>query len=176
MDASIKTKRLILRHITLDDVDAIQQCILDPRVYEMVASIPTNQPKKATEDWISTHADGRKSNTDYVYALTLQHKFIGLMGLHRGATSDLFEIGYWMSPKAWGNGYATEAGKALLLNLETTMGAQKTLSGYFADNFASGRVLEKLGYIKVGEGQVHCAGRDKILPHIMVERAATILY
>lgn len=173
MDASIKTKRLILRHITVDDVDVIQRCIHDPRVYEMVASIPANQPRKATEDWVSTHADGRKSKTDYVYAITAQHKFIGLIGLHRETTSDLFEIGYWMSPDAWGNGYATEVGQALLLNLETTMGAQKTLSGYFADNPASGRVLEKLGYRKVSEDQMHCIGRDKILPHIMVERAAT---
>lgn len=173
MDPNIKTKRLILHPVTLDDVDAIQQCILDPRVYEMVARIPANQPRKATEDWISTHAAGRASTTDYVYAITVNNKFIGLMGLHRGTTSDLFEIGYWMSPKAWGKGYTTEAGKALLLNLETTLGAERTLSGYFADNPTSGRVLEKLGYSKIGENQVHCTGRNKMLPHIIVERVAT---
>lgn len=174
MDSNIKTERLILRHVTLDDVEAIQQCILDPRVYEMVARIPANQPRKATEDWISNHATGRKSNTDYVYAITSEYKFIGLIGLHRETTSDLFEIGYWVSPEAWGKGYATEAGKALLLNLEATMGTQKTVSGYFSDNPASGRVLEKLGYNKIGQDQVHCAGRDKILPHIIVERVATL--
>ena len=96
------------------------------------------------------------------------------MGFHRETTSDLFELGFWIAPQAWGNGYATEAGEALLLNLKTTQGAQKTLGSYFSDNRASGRVLEKLGYIKTGEGRMHCAGRNKVLPLIKMERAATL--
>ena len=174
MDTLIKTERLILRHVTLDDLDSIQQCILDPRIYQMVARIPANQSREATKEWILSHSDGREADTDYVYAITLNHVLIGLIGLHRGTTSDLFEIGYWVSPEAWGYGYATEAGKALLLNLETTKGTQKTLSGYFADNLASGRVLEKIGYSQVGENQMFCTGRDKLLLHIIVERDTTI--
>lgn len=137
----------------------------------MVARIPANQPRKATEDWISTHANARITKTDFVYAVTLKHKFIGIIGLHRSTNRDLFELGYWICPKAWGKGYATEAGKAVLLNLERSHGPQKTLSGYFTDNSASGRVLEKLGYIQTGDDQIHCAGRNKTLPHIILERA-----
>ena len=174
MDARLKSKRLNLRHVTAEDVDVIQACIHDPRIYEMVARIPANQSRKATLDWIFTHDDGRKSNTDFVYAINSQKKFIGLMGFHRETTSDLFELGFWIAPQAWGNGYATEAGEALLLNLETRQGAKKTLGSYFSDNRASGRVLEKLGYIKTGEGRMHCAGRNKVLPLIKMERAETL--
>ena len=95
----------------------------------MVARIPANQPRKATEDWISTHANARITKTDFVYAVTLKHKFIGIIGLHRSTNRDLFELGYWICPKAWGKGYATEAGKAVLLNLERSHVRKKPLVG-----------------------------------------------
>ena len=97
---------------------------------------------------------------------------IGLVGIHRPKPSDLFEIGFWMSPNVWGKGYVTEASKAVLQSLENNMDPQKTVSGYFKDNPASGRVLEKLGYVQIGENEMHCAGRNKTLPHIIVERDA----
>jgi len=173
MDARIETKRLMLRHVTLADVDVIQACIHDPRIYEKVASIPPDQPRQVTIDWISTHADGRKAKTDYVYAITSQDKFLGLIGFHRGSISGLFDLGFWVSPEGWGKGYATEAATALLSHLEARMGAQKTTAGYFTDNPASGRVLEKLGYIRMGEDRMHCAGRDKTLPPIKLVRVAS---
>ena len=49
-------------------------------------------------------------------------------------------------------------------------GASKTLSGYFVDNPASGRVLEKLGYVQIGQSEMLYLGRGKKIPHIMVER------
>ena len=173
MDPIITSKRLIMRHVGCDDVDDIQRCILDSHIYEMVARIPPNKPRNATQDWISTHAEARIAKTDFVYAITLEQKFIGIIGLHRPTTRDLFELGYWMCPTAWRKGYATEAGKAVLLNLDRSLGPQKTRSGYFADNLASGRVLEKLGYIQTGLEQAHCVGRNKTLPHVMLERAAS---
>ena len=172
MDAHIKTDRLNLRFVTEADVDAIQQCIVDPRIYEMVGRIPANQPRTATVDWISTHKAGRDAKTDFVYAIILKTELIGLVGIHRPKPSDLFEIGFWMSPNAWGKGYVTEASKAVLQSLENSMGPQKTVSGYFKDNPASGRVLEKLGYVQIDENEMHCAGRNKTLPHIIVERDA----
>jgi len=170
MDSVIHTDRLNLRYVTANDIDDIQRCICDPRIYEMVARTPPEQPRDATEDWVSTHKDGRDARTDYVYAIRRKHEFIGLIGLHRAAVSDPFEIGFWMSPQAWGQGYVTEAGKAVLQNLDDNLGPQKTLSGYFADNPASGRVLEKLGYVQTSKGELFCAGRNKVLPHIALER------
>jgi len=170
MDSKIITDRLILRFVTPGDIDDIQRCILDPRIYKMVARIPGNQPREETEAWVLTHKSGREANTDYVYAVTAQQDFIGIIGLHRPTTSDPFEIGFWLSPEAWGKGYVTEAAKAVLQCLENSMGPQKTLSGYFVDNPASGRVLEKLGYVQIGQSEMLCLGRGKTVPHIMVER------
>ena len=46
MDAHKKTDRLNLRFVTEADVDAIQQCIVDPRIYEMVGRIPANHRER----------------------------------------------------------------------------------------------------------------------------------
>jgi len=170
MKPEIITDRLTLRYVTIDDVDAIQHCIHDPRIYKMVARIAPNQARKTTIDWILSHKHGRAENTNYVYAILLQDDLIGLIGFHRDSVSKPFEIGFWISPDVWSQGYVTEAGGALHMHLEETMGPQKTIGGHFFDNPASGRVLEKLGYVEVGANELYCAGRGKKLPHIMLER------
>jgi len=102
--------------------------------------------------------------------VTLGEKLIGLSGLHRVTISDPFELGYWFSPSVWRRGYATETGQALLSALDLSFGTQKTVSGHFADNPASGRVLQKLGYVAVSKNSIYCAGRDQYVAHIVMER------
>ena len=49
-----------------------------------------------------------------------------------------------MTPEAWGRGYATEAGRAVVEIARHALGLKRLHAGYFLDNPASGRVLEKL--------------------------------
>jgi RimJ/RimL family protein N-acetyltransferase len=46
------------------------------------------------------------------------------------------------------------------------------VSGHFADNPASGRVLAKLGFLPCGRDKMHCAGRGEKADHIMLARIA----
>ncbi len=39
-------------------------------------------------------------------------RLVGAIGL--APEEDSHELGYWLSPDAWGRGYATEAGRAML--------------------------------------------------------------
>jgi RimJ/RimL family protein N-acetyltransferase len=56
------------------------------------------------------------------------------------------EITYWIDKKFWGKGVATEALRQLL-----TIENSRPIFGRVAfDNFASQKVLEKCGFIKVG--------------------------
>ena len=36
------------------------------------------------------------------------------MGAHRKGAGEPFEIGYWLAPDRWGQGYTTEAARALM--------------------------------------------------------------
>ena len=77
---------------------------------------------------------------------------VGLMGSKGGPDEhgDL-EIGYGLNPECWGQGYATEALQALLPHWQVSPGVRRVTAETSVSNVASGRVLEKCGFVQVGE-------------------------
>ena len=61
-----------------------------------------------------------------------------------GVREDEIEIGYVIAPEYQGHGYATEAVRAVIHELRG-MGFRKITAGYFEENAASRRVMEKAG-------------------------------
>ena len=71
------------------------------------------------------------------------------------------ELGYWIGRQHWGQGYATEAGRAVL-DVARMLGHRRVVAGHFLDNPASGRVLRKLGFEATGIVQArHSCGRGE---------------
>ncbi|GAA5513865.1 hypothetical protein Dcar01_02613 [Deinococcus carri] len=66
------------------------------------------------------------------------------------ARGDL-EIGYGLNPEVWGRGYATEAVGALVGALLARPDVRRVTAQTATTNPASGRVLEKLGFTRVGQ-------------------------
>jgi RimJ/RimL family protein N-acetyltransferase len=60
------------------------------------------------------------------------------------------EIGYWLGRPYWGRGFATEAVLGLLAWIKGARLAKAVISGHFDDNNASGRVLQKAGFLYTG--------------------------
>ena len=54
------------------------------------------------------------------------------------------ELGYFITPESWGQGYAAEALQALTGEL-FRLGYRRVTAGYFEGNEASRRVMEKCG-------------------------------
>ena len=76
-------------------------------------------------------------------------RLIGGIGIDiGGANGD--ELGYWLTPDAWGRGYATEAARAVIAIARHALGLRRLHAGHFVDNPASGRVLTKLGFRATG--------------------------
>jgi RimJ/RimL family protein N-acetyltransferase len=75
-------------------------------------------------------------------------RIVGCIGLDRMETGAV-ELGYWIAPAAWGRGYATEAGRAVV-EIARTLRVPRLSAGHFVDNPASGRVLRKLGFKPTG--------------------------
>ncbi len=71
---------------------------------------------------------------------------MGAIGLHRtDDTSSEARLGYCLARPAWGHGYATEAGLAVLGFGFAGLGLESVWAGCDAEHAASIRVLEKLG-------------------------------
>ncbi len=60
-------------------------------------------------------------------------------------------VGYWIGKPYWGQGFCTEALRMMIETVRNTTDIKSLISGHFADNLASGRVMEKCGFKATGE-------------------------
>ena len=77
------------------------------------------------------------------YGIYFDNVMIGFVN-DCGIEEDTLEIGYVIHPDYKGHGYATEAVLAIVEELRE-MGFRKVMAGFFEENTASRRVMEKSG-------------------------------
>lgn len=162
----IRSERLVLRAVKHSDAQVINDYINDPRIYENVARIAPGQSLVSTTDWISKQAPIRQAGAGFTYAIECDAALIGMISLGAALPSSSAGLGYWIAPEHWGQGYATEAGHVLIDFAKASLGIQTIYSNYFVENPASGRVLEKLGFKDISQGEYFCEGQNKMLPHV----------
>ena len=79
----------------------------------------------------------------------------GLVGVARVAAAEdgdpAPEVGYWIARPFWGRGFATEALQGAMAWASRAWRRRALMAGHFTDNPASGRVLEKAGFLYTGE-------------------------
>jgi RimJ/RimL family protein N-acetyltransferase len=154
-----RTERLTLRPGWPEDAAAIADAIGHEAVVRMLAQVPWPYAACHAEAFLA-----RPRALPELFFLILAHevpapRIIGGIGLH-GDGEGGHELGYWLSPGAWGHGYATEAGRAVIDIARVGLGLKRLSSGHFADNPASGKVLRKLGFRPTGRSiQRYSAGR-----------------
>jgi RimJ/RimL family protein N-acetyltransferase len=78
---------------------------------------------------------------------------IGTLGLGRTPKS----VAYFLAPSLWGRGLMTEALQRFLSWTCLRFGLHQITADHFADNPSSGRVLEKLGFVKTGSARLGSA-------------------
>lgn len=150
----ILTPRLVLRPPTLDDLDAIQAAKDDawPDLQLWMAWAFDNQrPRQALEKSIRRTMDFQSQAG---IALAGFHRingdFVVRTALDLTDEADVYETGYWAARKYTGQGMATEATNAAIRYAFGHLGAKAISIGYFDGNEASRRIVEKLGFRKLG--------------------------
>ena len=83
------------------------------------------------------------------------------------------EIGYWISEDYWNKGICTEALKILIKYCFEVKKYNVIWGTHFVDNLASGRVMEKCGFVKINE-QIYLKdlkeGKDKLVQILKLEK------
>jgi RimJ/RimL family protein N-acetyltransferase len=163
MRAEIRTERLLLRPPRPADAGPITLWCGQYRVASMLARVPHPYPRGAAEQFIARATSGRGGET--VYAIdgspSGASDFLGVIGLKQGES--VRNLGFWVGPPAWGLGYATEAAAAVI-DEAFAAGTERVTASVYADNPASRRVLEKLGFRETGRGEGYCPARDSMVP------------
>jgi RimJ/RimL family protein N-acetyltransferase len=148
MYVELTTERLLLRPFVESDFEAVHAYASDPEVCRYVSFGPNTEEdtraflERAVAQW------QQDSPVDYAWAVTRrdQAALIGSCGLHlhAGATYQA-SLGYVYHRDVWGQGYGTEAARAVVGFGFRELGLHRVYAYYFVPNVGSGRIMEKLG-------------------------------
>jgi RimJ/RimL family protein N-acetyltransferase len=143
-----RSDRLLLRPVFAEDWQDIYQGINDEGVVRMLANAPWPYGEDDAREFAARGFDPARPRLLVQLAESLGSPVIGCIGIDR--EDEGAEMGYWIARPFWGQGFATEAGRALIM-LARMLGHRTILAGHAIDNPASGRVLRKLGFRPTGE-------------------------
>ena len=139
----VETERLVLRHVTLDDAEAMFEYASDRENTRY--TFPTNQSLEETKNII---AQFYLANPLGRWGIELKSngQFIGTIDLHKIDTVlKKAAIGYIINKKYWKQGLTTEATRAVIELAFEKIGMNKLIAVHDKANPASGRVMEKSG-------------------------------
>jgi len=147
----LKTNRLCLRPLRLEDVPSVQRIGGHRLVAPMLASVGTPWPKAAVQAWIT--ARKYRGKPGFCAAIVLpQRAVIGVAGLGPNSADGPCSYAYFIDPQHWDLRYASEAMGAFLPYFMRKFDLPEVASDHFDDNPASGAVLRKLGFQELGKG------------------------
>jgi RimJ/RimL family protein N-acetyltransferase len=144
----LETERLVLRAPRADDATAIATLVNDRRIAENTLRIPHPYGLADAESFIAT---ANADDGERAFLITRGAAVLGACGIGRRDGEEP-EIGYWLGVAFWGQGYATEAARALIDHAFGDLGYDRLAGGARVSNPASRRVLEKCGFQWTGVG------------------------
>ena len=167
-----RSPRLLLRPIWPEDWQALLAGIADEAVVRNLARAPWPYLEKDAREFAALPAD--RLAPRFLITRAADAEAVGCIGF--GPVGDAandpgaLELGYWIAQPHWGQGYATEAGRAVL-DIAATLGHRELLASHFLDNPASGKVLRKLGFEPTGVTQERWScGRGSHAPTALYRR------
>jgi [ribosomal protein S5]-alanine N-acetyltransferase len=148
MTPTIDTGRLLLRHFTLDDVEAMYLMSSIPEVIRHVGNTPLTSLEEARaalekgplHDY-AVYGFGR-----FACVWKETGEVIGFSGLKYLPDFDAVELGYRFLPQYWGKGLATESGQASIEYARNDRGLKRLIGLVHPDNHGSANVMKKLGF------------------------------
>lgn len=164
----LETERLLLRHLTPDDLDDLYALYCDPEITKFIPDAPRNYAEAKEElEW---HQHGHPRHPELGLWATV-HKasgqFIGRCGLLPWQIDgvDEVEVAYTIARNYWGQGLASEAALAIRDYAFQHLGLTRLVCLIDDGNRASARVAEKMGMAFEREAE------DEIGPFLLYSMA-----
>jgi RimJ/RimL family protein N-acetyltransferase len=139
----LETERLLLRRPTLADVKAIACLANDRRIAENTRRLPHPYSQDDAIEFVRAIAEHKRET---VFLIENNFVPIGMVGIDDGRQPDAPELGYWLGVEYWGQGFATEAARAVIDFTFEEFDVEHLLSGARVANPASRNILEKCGF------------------------------
>ncbi|MDE2597882.1 MAG: GNAT family N-acetyltransferase [Sphingomonadales bacterium] len=158
----IRSERLFLRPGWPEDWQDLFDLIDDEAVVRNLAHAPWPYRPEHARQFAAQSQEAMLPHFFVTLPTAEGADMVGLIGL--GRDGDDVELGYWIARPFWGQGYATEAVR-VVLSQARALGYRRIVASHFADNPASGRVLQKAGFRPAGGVRMrYSAGRGADAP------------
>ena len=148
----IETTRLRLRRFQPEDAPALAAYRSDPAVARFQGwSAPVSA--EAAAELVHRFAAGdpeRAGWFQYAVELKAEGRLIGDIGVNLHENLRQAVLGFTLAPERQGQGYATEAVRAVLRDLFERHGLHRVSAECDARNLASARLLERVGFQQEG--------------------------
>ena len=150
---TLESDRIVLRPWRENDAAALYKYASDPEVGPRAGWSPHKSIKESLEIIRTVF----HSDTTWAIVNKETGEPIGAMGYMNSdgnllpSRSDEPLVGYWVGKPFWNQGICTEALQLMLDHIRKTTDIQSLIGSHFIDNPASGRVMEKCGFVPTGE-------------------------
>ncbi len=165
LPGKIETKRLVLRAPIRGDVPELVKLADNKAIAEKLVRLPSPYTRADAVGFVEIFAQRADERP---YAITLNDRLIGVIGFSYHEDKPP-ELGYWLGEPFWGQGFMTEAGKALIDEAQRTHHYDRIVARALADNAGSLNVLGKLGFERKGKPAKAEAGPAVGKPLIVLE-------
>lgn len=146
----VETRRLVLRAPRQEDAPRLAALANDIDVARMTLRMPHPYAVADAEGFVAS-IQGQDPRRGATFLIEHEdHGPVGVIGLFEDG-DPVPETGYWIGRPFWGRGFATEALEGALVWASRHWKRRAMVAGHFTDNPASGRVLEKAGFLYTGE-------------------------
>src|SRR6202790_4448701 len=135
----LETERLMLRRPTLADVKAIAHLADDRRIAENSRRMPHPYLQEHAIEFVRAIAENTRET---VFLIENNFVPIGMVGID-WRQPEAPELGYWLGVEYWGQGFATEAARAVIDFTFEAFDAEQLISGARVANPASRNLLQK---------------------------------
>ncbi|MBO6717204.1 MAG: GNAT family N-acetyltransferase [Rhizobiaceae bacterium] len=152
------TSRLTLRPPALPDAEEIALWLNNRNVSRMLGPVPYPYWPADAEEWIV----GQFEKPEGLVYTIHRERLIGVVSIDEVGSEP--RLGYWLGEPWHGRGFMTEAAQALIAHAFATRQIRSISSSVFADNPASMRVQEKLGFVVTGAKRTWCRSRQAQVP------------
>jgi ribosomal-protein-alanine N-acetyltransferase len=153
----LETERLVLRHLTMADLDALAALYADPEIRRHFPDgVRTHEQTREELAWIIDVYYRRYGYGLWATILRQTGAFIGRCGLLpwdiEGRTE--VEVAYLLDKRHWGRGLATEAARAIVDHAFATLPVDRLICMTGPENTASRNVAIKAGMTTLWENYV----------------------
>jgi RimJ/RimL family protein N-acetyltransferase len=142
----LETERLMLRRPTLADVKAIVHLINDLRVSINLRRVPHPYSQDHAVEFVRSLAEEIRNT---VFLIECDTAPVGIVGVD-WREPEAPELGYWLGVEHWGQGFGTEAARAVIDFTFEEFDIEHLVSGARVTNPSSRNILEKCGFQWMG--------------------------